>query len=142
MRTRLLVLVAVFLLYSGAYAHAFPTQDQDCSKCHTLTKDEASTLLGSIIPNLKVLDVKTMPVKSLWEVDFESNGQKSLVYVDFSKRYLFSGALVDIKGRKNLTQERLLDITRVNVSKIPLKDALVMGNKDAEHKIIVFDDPD
>ncbi len=142
MRTWLLALTAALLLYPAAYSHAFPVQGQDCSKCHTLTKEEASTLLGDVIPNLRVLDVKTLPIKSLWEVDFESNGQKSLLYIDFSKRYLFSGALVDIKGRKNITQERLLDVTRVDPSKIPLKDALVMGNKDAKHKIIVFDDPD
>ncbi|MDP2754294.1 MAG: DsbC family protein [Nitrospirota bacterium] len=98
--------------------------------------------MKDLIPNLKVLDIKTSPVKGIWEVDIEAGGKKGLLYVDFSKKYLISGAVVSIKDKENLTQERLTEINKVDVSKIPLDDALVMGNKDAKHRVIVFDDPD
>ncbi|HEX8948401.1 MAG TPA: disulfide isomerase DsbC N-terminal domain-containing protein, partial [Dissulfurispiraceae bacterium] len=123
------------------HSYAFPTDNRDCSKCHTLTKDEATALLRDMIPNLHVLEVRQSPVKSMWEVDLASSGQKGVVYVDYSKKYLLADML-DIKGKKNLTQERLIELTRVDASKIPLKNALVMGSKDAKHKVIVFDDPD
>lgn len=142
MRKALLAALIAVLFYPAAYSYGFPTNNQDCSKGHTLTKDEASTLLKDIIPNIKVIDVRPAPVESLWEVDFESNGQKSLVYVDYSKKHLFAGAIADIKERKNLTQERLAELTKVDASQIPLKDALVMGDRDAQYKVIVFDDPD
>jgi thiol:disulfide interchange protein DsbC len=65
-----------------------------------------------------------------------------VVYVDFSKKYLISGALVDIKTKANLTQERFNEINKTDVSLIPLDDALVMGDIDAKKRVIVFTDPD
>jgi len=136
------LLAMMVLLVPASYTYAFSTTGQDCAKCHTLTKDEAVTLLKDLIPNLKVLDVVTSPMKGMWEVDVVANGKKGLVYVDFTKKYLISGSLVDIKEKKNVSQERLADISRVDVSTIPLGDAVVMGDKDAKYKIIVFSDPD
>jgi thiol:disulfide interchange protein DsbC len=130
------------LLFPVSYSFGFATKGQDCSKCHTLKKDEASTLLKNFDQNIKVLNINKSTAKYLWEVSIESNGKKGLVYIDLPKKHLFSGSLIEIKGKKNLTQERLSEINRVNVSRIPLKDALVMGDKNARHKVIVFDDPD
>jgi thiol:disulfide interchange protein DsbC len=124
-------------------AYTFATKDQNCSKCHhALKKDEATSFLKNFDQNIKVLDVKQSPVKYLWEVSFESKGQKGMVYIDLPKKHIISGSLFTIEGRKNLTQDRLSEINRVNVSQIPLKDALIMGNQNAKHKVIVFDDPE
>jgi len=131
-----------FLLLPVSYSFGFATKGQDCSKCHTLKKDEASTLLKNFDQNIKVLNINKSTAKYLWEVSIESNGKKGLVYIDLPKKHLISGSLIEIEGKKNLTQERLSDINKVNVSQIPLKDALVMGDKNARHKVIVFDDPE
>ncbi len=133
------VLMLFFIVPS---AWGFSNKGEDCSKCHTLTRDEAAAILKEIIPNPKIVDIKIAPTRAMWEVDVESNGKKAPLYIDFSKRYLFSGNLVDIKAKKNLTEERFTDLNRVDVGKIPLKDALVMGDRKAKHKVIVFDDPD
>lgn len=147
MRKIFFLVAAVFLFLPVSYSYGFGEKGQDCTKCHTLSKDEASTLLKDMIPNLKVLDVFTSPVKGFWEVDLEANNRKGLVYVDFSKKYLISGAIISIKEKKNLSQERSEELTKVvlsrdDVAKIPLDDAVVMGDKAARHKVIVFDDPD
>ena len=130
------------LLFPVSHSFGFATKGQDCSKCHTLKKDEATALLKNLDQNIIVLNVRISPVKYLWEVSIKSNGNKGLVYIDLPKKHLFSGSLIEIKGKKNLTQERLSEINKVNVSQIPLKDALVMGDKNARHKVIVFDDPE
>ncbi len=78
----------------------------------------------------------------MWEIAVESKGQKAVTYVDFSKKYLISGSLIDIKTKSNLTQERFLEINKTDVSKIPLDDALLMGDKNAKNRVIVFTDPD
>ncbi len=135
-------LTAILLLFPVSYSFAFQTKGQECSKCHTLKKEEASALLKDLIQNPKILDIKTVPVKSIWEVVLESNGKKGIVYIYFSKKHLFSGAIIGIQGKKNLTQDRLVELNKVNVSQIPLKDALVIGDRSAQHKVIVFDDPD
>lgn len=141
------LLVAAFLLFPISNSYGFSAKGQDCSKCHTLSKDEALILLKDLIPNSKILEVRISPVKSMWEVDVEAGGRKGLVYVDFSKNHLVSGAIINIKEKKNLTSIRSEELNKVvlskeDVSKIPLADALVMGDKDAKHKVVVFDDPD
>jgi thiol:disulfide interchange protein DsbC len=136
-----LFLILPVLLWAGI-SHAFETKGQDCSKCHTLTKDEARDLLKEVIPNMKVVEVGPSPTKGSWEIFFESGGKKGLIYLDFSKRYLFSGSLISVKDRRNLTQERFGELNKIDLSQLPLDDALVMGDKTAKYKVIVFDDPD
>ncbi|MDP2755625.1 MAG: disulfide isomerase DsbC N-terminal domain-containing protein [Nitrospirota bacterium] len=142
MRKIIFLLTIILIFFTAANSFAFVTKGQDCSKCHNLKKDEASALLKELIPGVKILTIRTIPVRSMWEVVLQTNGRKELVYLDFSKKYLLSGSLIDIKGKKNLSQDRLADINKVNVSQIPLKDAPVMGDKNAKHKVIVFDDPE
>lgn len=142
MRKLLFFVVMAFVLLPVSYSYGFSEKGQDCSKCHTLSKDEAATLLKDIGQGVKVLEVLMSPIKGMWEVDVETGGKKGLVYVDFSKKYLISGSIISIKDRTNLTQERFTEVSRVDVSQIPLDDALVMGEKDAKYKVVVFDDPD
>lgn len=128
-------------LFPFNISFGFETKGQECSRCHTLNSAEARELLKDI-PNIKILDVNVSPVKSFWEVYLESGGKKGLIYVDFSKKYFISGSLFSITEKKNVTQERLSDLNRVDVSQIPLEDALVMGDPKAKIRIIAFDDPD
>ena len=141
MAKKLIPLLLVFLLLPG-YGFGFETRGQDCSKCHTLTNDEATNILQPVFPGVKVLEVSISPAKSLWEVYSELSGRKGIVYVDFSKKYVFTGNLLSIKEKKNLTQERFSELSKVDVSQIPLDHALVMGDPKAKIRVIVFDDPD
>ena len=138
-------LIVIFLITSILFpfhrSFGFETKGQECSRCHTLNSAEARELLKDI-PNIKILDVNVSPVKSFWEVYLESGGKKGLLYVDFSKKYFISGPLFSITEKKNVTQERLSDLNRVDVSQIPLEDALVMGDPKAKIRMIAFDDPD
>jgi thiol:disulfide interchange protein DsbC len=149
MRNILLSAVILFFIIPSISSYGFSIKGGDCTKCHSLKKEEAEALLKDIIPKLKVFDIKLFPVKSMWEVEIEAGGKRGIVYIDFSKKYAFSGSVIDIKAKSDLTRNRMTEINRaitekirVDVSKIPLEDALLMGNRDAKHKIIVFTDPD
>jgi thiol:disulfide interchange protein DsbC len=137
----LLVIPLLGFIFSHTAFGAMPA-GHDCTQCHRITKDEASNLLKDIAPDINILDIRPIPLKGLWEVAVEGKGQKMILYIDFSKKYLISGSLVDIKTKANLTQERFNEINKTDVSQIPLDDALVMGEKDAKFRIIVFTDPD
>jgi thiol:disulfide interchange protein DsbC len=130
------------MLSAAADSFGFSTKGQDCSKCHTLKKAEAASLLKSFDQNIKVLGVGVGSVKYLFEVSVESNGKKGVVYIDFPQKHLFTGSLYQINGKRNLTQESLSEINKVNVSEIPLGDAIVIGEKNAKYRVIVFDDPE
>src|SRR5208337_4348502 len=125
-----------------SYAHGFSNMGEDCSKCHTLTKVEANAIVMSLNPGLSVIDIRPSPLKALWELTVSTGGQKVVAYVDYSKKYLLMGEMLDIKKKKNLTRDRLIEINKVDVSTIPLDDAIVMGDKNAHYKVIVFSDPE
>jgi thiol:disulfide interchange protein DsbC len=127
---------------SDSPSFGFEAKGQDCSKCHTLTPHEARDLLKSLYPDVKVIEVGTSPVKASWEILIEAGKRKGLVYIDFSKKHALLGSIISIKERKNLTQERFAELNKVDVSQIPLEDAVVMGDPKARIRVIVFTDPD
>ena len=137
MKKVLLSMFIIFLLLPLLYSHGYSEKES-----LSLSVDEAFTLLKDLDPNIKVIAVKPSPVEGLWEVDIEAGGKKGLVYIDATKKYLISGAIIAIQEKKNLTQERLDEINKVDVSQIPLDDAVVMGDRQARYRVIVFDDPE
>lgn len=106
-----------------------------------LTKESAESALRGIIPDVKILDIRPAQVEGLWEVAIETRGQKGVVYVDSTGHYGVFGSILDLKTKTNFTQERNSELNKVDVSQIPLDDAVVMGDKNAKYRIIVFDDP-
>lgn len=142
MRKILFLVAALAILQYASNSYAFRIKGENCAKCHTLKKEEAAALLKDIVPNVKILSIKLTPMKSMWEIDIESNNKKGALYLDITKKYLISGQLIDIKGKKNLTQEAAEELNRIDVSKVPLGDAIVMGDKKAKKRVIVFTDPD
>jgi thiol:disulfide interchange protein DsbC len=141
MKKVVLFVLIVFLLLPLAYSFGLEEKDKNPSESLDLSVDEALSILKNFDPNIKVTGVQKSPVGGLWEVDIESGGKKNLVYVDSSKKYLISGGIISVEGKKNLTQERLTELKKVDVSKIPLDNAIVMGDKEAKNRIIVFTDP-
>jgi thiol:disulfide interchange protein DsbC len=142
MRKILFLAATLVIMQYASNSYAFSIKGEDCSKCHTLKKEEAAALLKAVVPDIKILNIRMTPLKSLWEIDFESNKKKGVVYLDITKKYLLSGQLVDIKGKRNLTQEAGEQLNKIDVSKVPLGDAIVMGNRNAKKRVIVFTDPD
>ena len=140
----LLLLIILFLagLFGNSLCYGFEVKGQDCSQCHTLTSSEARDLIGVFYPDVKILEVGMSPVKGSWELFIETGQKKGLVYIDFSKKYVLLGSILSIQEKRNLTQERLSQLNKVDVSQIPLDDAVVMGDSKARIRVIVFTDPD
>ncbi|MCK4739236.1 MAG: DsbC family protein [Deltaproteobacteria bacterium] len=109
----------------------------ECMECHTLTKEEAGKILKVESMGATVDEVKMSPVKGLWQIGFEQGGKKGAVYLSFDKEYFFQAQFIPVSAIGEAPELRKID-----VSSIPLGDAIVMGDKNAKHKIIVFDDPE
>jgi thiol:disulfide interchange protein DsbC len=136
MRKFLIVLLAAITIIALNIPDAFGIEESA-----KLTNEDAQNVLKEAIPDVKIIDVRPAQIKGLWEIAIETKGQKRILYLDFSKNYAIIGSILDLKTKANLTQERYIEINKVDVSKIPLDDALVMGDKDAKYRVIVFDDP-
>lgn len=134
--------ILAFALSGTDKASGFAKTDQDCRKCHTLSAEQAQKTLESMIPNLKILAIQDSAIDGLWEIAIESGGKKGIVYLDYGKKHIIAGNIFALQTKENLTQESFQRINRIDVAQIPLGDALLMGEKTAKHKIIVFDDPD
>jgi thiol:disulfide interchange protein DsbC len=134
---------------AGRSASAFSASgcEGDCKKCHSLTKQEVNGILAKLKqPKAKILGIRLSPVKSLWEVTVEDAEKKrGLFYVDFSKGYIIAGQIVEVGTGSNKTQESMEKLQadrKVDTSRIPLADALVLGDAKARKRVIVFTDPD
>ena len=91
------------------------------------------------IPQIQTIDeVRKSPVSGLYEVRF--NGSQ-LVYTDARGDYLIDGKLIDTKQRRNLTEERLDQLTALRFDQLPLKDAFTVVRGNGERKLAVFEDP-
>ncbi|MGD9344064.1 MAG: DsbC family protein, partial [Desulfuromonadales bacterium] len=63
-------------------------------------------------------------------------------YIDFSKRFVVSGNVIRLNDGENLTRQRSVQMNSIDVSKIPLADALLLGKPSAKTRVIVFTDPE
>jgi len=82
--------------------------------------------------------VQKTPIAGLWEVRLGSD----LIYVDEKGRYgLVEGQMIDLKSRRNITQERLDELMRINFAELPLDLALKQVNGNGKRSIAVFEDP-
>jgi thiol:disulfide interchange protein DsbC len=125
------------LLFMPA-ANAFASEKAE----KRLTKEEASILMKQLSPEIEVISVQPAPVEGLWEIVAKARGQVNILYMDSSRQNVFLGSIVNLQTKLDLTRLRLDDIKKIDVSEIPLDDALVMGDEGAKHKVIIFDDPD
>jgi thiol:disulfide interchange protein DsbC len=87
----------------------------------------------------QVLDVRTTPVKGIYEVDVQGN---QVVYVDQKVNYIFIGDLVEVKSGQSLTEERQAQLSKVSWNQLPLQDAIKEVRGNGSRKLAVFSDPD
>jgi thiol:disulfide interchange protein DsbC len=78
----------------------------------------------------------------VWAVEVEKDRKRFPVYIDFSKSFVVTGNIIRIADGENVTQRRTAQLNRVDVSRIPLEDALLLGSPDARTKVTVFTDPE
>jgi thiol:disulfide interchange protein DsbC len=103
--------------------------------------DEASVkkAVESAYPKFKVDSVTKTPYAGLYEVFM--GGQ--IIYTDDKMTYLIAeGRLVDPKTKKDLTGERLDELTRVDFSSLPLDQAIKVVKGNGSRKLVVFSDVD
>ena len=141
------VFAAVILFFNAVPAHTFSESgcDGDCKKCHSITTEDVTGMLKKMKSNAKIVGIQMSPVKGLWEISVDDTGRKGMFYTDFSKKFFVAGPIIAFEDSSNRTREGVdkAQINRkVDVSRIPLGNALVLGSSNAHKKVIVFTDPD
>jgi thiol:disulfide interchange protein DsbC len=86
----------------------------------------------------KVDGLRRSPVAGIWEVQIGTD----LIYVDDKGNHGFvEGQLIDLRSNRNLTQERIDEITAIAFKDLPLAMAIKQVNGKGTRQIAVFEDP-
>ena len=89
-------------------------------------------------PKAQISSIKQTPYSGLFEVYLD--GQ--LLYADAKAQYIFTGDVIDLKNRRNLTQARLNQLQAVSWDTLPLNNALKTVKGTGARKLVVFSDVD
>lgn len=108
MRSEFLVLKLIFIFLGltllvgrSVMASDKKFHSGECLFCHTLTREEANQLIKPI--NVSILSIRQSPVRGLFEILVERDGKQGLIFVDYSKKYLMQGIIVETSSlKKNL----------------------------------------
>ena len=103
--------------------------------------DEASVkkAVEAIYPKFKVESVTKTPYAGLYEVFM--GGQ--IIYTDEKMTFLIAeGRLVDTKTKKDITGERMEELTKIDFASLPLNQAIKVVKGNGSRKLVVFSDVD
>jgi thiol:disulfide interchange protein DsbC len=103
--------------------------------------DEASVkkAVESAYPKFKVDNVTKTPYAGLYEVFM--GGQ--IIYTDEKMSFIIAeGRLVDPKSKKDVTGERLEELTKIDFNSLPLDQAIKVVKGNGSRKLVVFSDVD
>jgi thiol:disulfide interchange protein DsbC len=136
---RIVLVTAGIILLLYSLAGAFPPPQGgsgDCESCHKLDKKEADILIKKLNPALTAVEVRQAPVKGLWQIEVDAGeGKRGALLLDYAKKHLLVlSQLIPI--------EAIGKPKKTDFSKLPLKEAIILGGKSAKKKVVVFTDPD
>jgi thiol:disulfide interchange protein DsbC len=126
-------------------AFAFKEGGESCTKCHTLGEKELAPIFEKIsLQEAKVLGIEMSPIKGLWEVSVDNKGKRFVIYVDFAKKYVSPGPFIDYANRRDITRTKVDQLNKdrkIDLSKLSLQNAMIIGKADAPIRVVVFTDP-
>lgn len=94
--------------------------------------------LAERLPALSKIDeVSKTPMNGLYEIRVDSD----IFYTDPEGNFLIQGNLIDTKGKRNLTEERVTKLSAIDFDNLPLKDAFTQVRGNGKRKLAVFEDP-
>lgn len=88
-------------------------------------------------PGIKADAVRKTGVLNLYEVQIGGE----LLYTDEKATYLITGDILDVKAKKNLTEERKQKLSQVKFSDLPLDLAVKQVKGNGKRVLVTFEDP-
>jgi thiol:disulfide interchange protein DsbC len=102
------------------------------------SEDDIKQMLSHSMPGLKVDSIQTSPIPGLYEVIAGSN----IFYASADGKYLLQGKLIDVKARKDLTEEKLAALRAKSIEKIGKDQMIIFQPEKTKYTISVFTDID
>jgi thiol:disulfide interchange protein DsbC len=110
-----------------------------CMNKNVKTPEQIKVDLQKQIPGLPAdVIIGKSQVSGLYEVVV---GRK-VFYVTEDGKYLMFGNLIQLADKKNLTDSRIQELSKVDWNKLPLDLAIKEVNGTGKNKLVIFSDPD
>lgn len=95
--------------------------------------------LAERLPALaKIDEISKTPLPGIFEIRI--NGS-DIYYSDAEGNYLIQGSLIDLKQKRNLTEERIEKLSAIDFDSLPLKNAFTQVRGNGKRKLVIFADP-
>jgi len=105
----------------------------------TLSFADIRTILDNI--GAKIVEKKDLGYIQQIVVKLK-NGKKEVGYITKDEKFFIIGQVFDTKTGENLTRKKYEEINKIDVSKIPLEDAIKLKFGKGTKKLIMIADPD
>jgi thiol:disulfide interchange protein DsbC len=89
----------------------------------------------------KVDGVLATPIPGIFEVRIQSRDGPQIYYVNAAATHIFAGNLIELKGNRNLTEERMRKLTAVEFNSLPFDQAVKIQRGSGKRVIAMFSDP-
>ena len=123
MKIRLIMGLLTFLLSLGAHAQEAAIRKN----------------LAERLPQLPSIDeVRKTPVPGLYEIRVGGN---DIYYTDAKGDYLIHGSMIDVRQRRDLTEERVQKLLAIDFKTLPFQDAFTVVRGNGARKLAIFSDP-
>ena len=86
----------------------------------------------------KIDEVSKTPMNGLYEIRVN---ETDIFYTDAEGNFLLQGNLIDTRGKRNLTEERVEKLSAIDFEALPVKDAFTQVRGNGKRKLAVFEDP-
>ncbi len=95
--------------------------------------------LAERLPQLPAInEVSKTPIPGLYEIRVNDN---EIYYSDAEGHYLIQGHLIDVRQKRNLTEERVDKLLAIDFKSLPFKDAFTVVRGNGQRKMAIFSDP-
>ena len=125
MRLILLLIVVLSSLSSLSYAELS-------------AEDTIRVSIKRTFPNIDVTRVEESEIEGLYEVLLGAD----LVYVSSDGRFIFQGDLIDLKQKRNISEDKRENVRKDMLAAIPAKDYIEYAPLKRKHTVYVFTDID
>jgi len=133
-------------IYSGYGFAAEGGNSQGKNGCIALGNQGIKDVLTKLnAAEAKVLSITESPIKGFCEIAIDNMGRLGIFYITLDKKFMILGSLIEVANMSDKRQEglrRLQDKKRIDIAKIPLDNALILGSGSTSKKVVVFTDPD
>lgn len=102
------------------------------------TPDQVSASLKKSYPQVPMKTVNKLS-NGMFEVVLQNNRP---AYVSADGKFLFTGDMLEISSKRNVSSERSAELGKIKFSGLPLKDAIKLVKGSGARQLAVFTDPD